>query len=180
MRPHYPRNSRNLFHSHMPVGEGKVYESRVHFSRYARAERTLLPTAFDLDLDLDREGHEFHSCRISVQIRKLGFSRRGMGFRPPLPTPCHPERSMRSRFMNPHAQSKDPYPAARASALSGSSPGIAGPWGGQDREGHEFHSCHISRRGPGSIITRTWPPPSSNPAIASQTPARINRGSSTR
>ena len=39
---------------------------------------------------------------------------------------CHPERSTRIRFMNPHAQSKDPCTSARASAVSGSSPEIAG------------------------------------------------------
>src|SRR6266436_3488762 len=39
---------------------------------------------------------------------------------------CHPERSMRIRLTNPHAQSKDPRTPARASAVSGRSPGIAG------------------------------------------------------
>ena len=37
-------------------------------------------------------------------------------------TSCHPERSMRIRFMNPHAQSKDPCTPTRSSAASGSSP----------------------------------------------------------
>src|ERR1039458_3658051 len=35
---------------------------------------------------------------------------------------CHPERSMRIRFMNPHAQSKDPCTPPRASAVSGMRP----------------------------------------------------------
>jgi len=34
---------------------------------------------------------------------------------------------MRIRLTNPHAQSKDPYPATRASVASGRSPGIARP-----------------------------------------------------
>jgi len=32
-------------------------------------ERALLPVAFDLDLDFDREGHEFHSCRPDAPQR---------------------------------------------------------------------------------------------------------------
>jgi hypothetical protein len=41
-------------------------------------------------------------------------------------TPCHPERSMRIRFMNPHAQSKDPCILIRTPTASGSSPRAEG------------------------------------------------------
>jgi len=35
--------------------------------RIDHVERTLLSAAFDVGLDFDREGHEFHSCRINAQ-----------------------------------------------------------------------------------------------------------------
>ena len=42
----------------------------------ARVERTLLSAAFDVDLDFDREGHEFtrprtRSCRVGALARCL-------------------------------------------------------------------------------------------------------------
>jgi len=76
----------------------------------ARVERTLLSAAFDLDLishvaPTDRCGtaeERRFSATLSGDIGKrlLLLSR--------LQPRCHPERSMRIRFMNPHAQSKDP------------------------------------------------------------------------
>jgi len=41
------------------------------------------------------------------------------------PPPCHPERSMRIRLANPHAQSKDPCTLIFASFAAGSSPRMA-------------------------------------------------------
>jgi hypothetical protein len=77
-------------------GKRKVHESRAHFSRHARVDRTLLSAAFDLDLDFAGVPHS------SRPLREVGIST-------PATNTCHPERSMRIRFTNPHAQSKDPY-----------------------------------------------------------------------
>src|SRR5437763_12765860 len=75
----------------------------------------------------------------------------GTPLQPPrYPQPrCHPERSMRIRLMNPRAQSKDPFTPDRASAVSGSSPGIASRWENKAAETHAVpsllawigHSC---------------------------------------
>jgi hypothetical protein len=115
MRPS-PHNSRNLLHFPTPLKTSKVYESRPYFSSYPRVGRTRLSDAFDLDLNL----------ALDLDTDSPGD----------FPTPRHPERSMRIRLTNPHAQSKDPYPATRDSDVSGSSPRIVGR-GEDDREGHE-------------------------------------------
>jgi hypothetical protein len=97
----WPHNSRNLLHSPTPLEERKVYESRVYFSRHARVERTPSSAASDFDLDFDREGHEFHSCQSASNTRNPESAARRYA-----QPRCHPERSMRIRFMDPHAQSK--------------------------------------------------------------------------
>ena len=70
----------------------------------ARVERTPSSAAFDLDLDLNREGHEFHSCHIGAPARNAASAAE---VRPRL-THCHLERSMPKREANRHVQSKDP------------------------------------------------------------------------
>src|SRR5580700_9840330 len=72
-----------------------------YFSRHARVERTPSSAASDFDLDFDREGHEFHSCQSASNTRNPESAARRYA-----QPRCHPERSMRIRFMDPHAQSK--------------------------------------------------------------------------
>jgi hypothetical protein len=94
--------------------------------QFARVERAPSPAALDLDLDFagrtykaaatprksgasaprkaeDREGHEFTRAaparKPGARLQPLRDARLN----------CHPERSVRIRLMNPHAQSKDPY-----------------------------------------------------------------------
>ena len=56
-------------------------------------------------------------------LREVGVNRVGIHLVYILSyTSCHPERSMRIRLMNPHAQSKDPCTPTPTSAASGSSP----------------------------------------------------------
>ena len=61
---------------------------------------------------------------------------------------CHPERSMRIRPTNPHAQSKDPCTPIRSGRLKDLARTVGGDGRGGDAgiEGHEFHSCRISTR----------------------------------
>jgi len=78
-------------------------------------------------------------------------------------TRCHPERSMRIRLINPHAQSKDPYIPARSSAVSGSSPATASPvWIG--------YSCPmaltLTLTGKGTNSTRAVPRPATEPGFS--------------
>jgi hypothetical protein len=54
---------------------------------------------------------------------------------------CHPERSMRIRPTNPHAQSKDPYPSTMSQPPQGVSPHHR-LWEEHDRKGHELHSAN--------------------------------------
>ncbi len=124
-------------------------------------ERTLLSAAFDVDLDfglnLDFDFDPLESCTDPVQPRgraalqrRVKRKKKNPASAPHAQPRCLPERSMRIRLMNPHAQSKDPFT----------------PSTGKDPSGNSLH-C-------------TRPPPSANPATASQTPAHTNHGSSTR
>jgi hypothetical protein len=77
---------------------------------------------------------------------------------------CHPERSMRIRLMNPHAQSKDPCTAARASTASGSSPGIAGSGGVEEiPNGTRPWNPTFKERRVGLSVSEIFPPPSRGP-----------------
>jgi hypothetical protein len=70
-----------------PTGELDRVEHECRIT-LARVGRTLLSDAFDFDFDFDREGHEFHSCRINVQP---GTRLQGAEALPK--TLCHPDRS---------------------------------------------------------------------------------------
>jgi hypothetical protein len=56
-------------------------------------------------------------------------------------TPCHPERSMWIRLLNPHAQSKDPCTLFRISVAAGSSTVLRARHGNETEKLHEFTSA---------------------------------------
>jgi hypothetical protein len=120
-------------------------------------ERTLLSAAFYLDLDfcLSTHGPVQSRGRAALQRRvKRTNHEAASAADAPSTARCHPERSMRIRFMNPHAQSKDPCTHALAPAVSGSSPGIAGVIGGNPKRGAAVESHPSKNEGWG---TRLYP-----------------------
>ena len=121
----WPRNSRNLLY--FPCSWDNT-ESRPHVSRHARVGRTLLSDAFDLDLDFAVPAQSF-----AIPWKSGASAPRKTLTNEPRLQPLryhqqlrHPERSMRIRLMNPHAQSKDPCTLVRTPTAPGSSPGVAG------------------------------------------------------
>jgi hypothetical protein len=90
----------------------RIGQARVHWCRIslARVGRTLLSDAFDLDLDSDfaqRARIRKHPGRADAsaprKARKSGTRLQPLRH---AQARCHPERSMRIRLTNPHAQSQ--------------------------------------------------------------------------
>jgi len=136
-------------------------------------ERTLLSAAFYLDLDfcLSTHGPVQSRGRAALQRPRQAHKLENPASAAKLrPTRCLPERSMRIRLMNPHAQSKDPCTLIRVPAASGSP--LRARSSEEERPGRaRVHSCRIHAK----QLTRLQPLGVSAPKILCHPEARSLR-----